>query len=124
MNDRRFQEKMSAEKAYEILEVSPGASIAEIEQAYRDMVAVWHPDRFANSPRLRAKAEHRLKEINAARDLLDSKTKMGRLKTPEVEGPPIAEVIAEAGTKLVMKAWWNLSRAVKKMADAPEGKDK
>ncbi len=34
--------------------------------AYKDMVRVWHPDRFAGNPRLRAKADEKLKEINLA----------------------------------------------------------
>ncbi len=48
------------------LEVSPSASAEEIERQYRDLVRVWHPDRFANDPRLRLKADEKLKEINAA----------------------------------------------------------
>ncbi|NCP09424.1 J domain-containing protein, partial [bacterium] len=43
---------MSIERACEVLEVSPAASIDNIDQAYRDMAAVWHPDRFEGSPRL------------------------------------------------------------------------
>jgi hypothetical protein len=50
----------------EILEIEPGATIPEMRQAYRDLVNVWHPDRFAHNPRLRKKAEEKLKEINQA----------------------------------------------------------
>lgn len=116
--------KMSIERAFEVLELSPSASMVDIDQAYRDMAAVWHPDRFEGSPRLRAKAEHRLKEINAARDLLASRARARArpIKAPEKEIPPMAEVIAEAGTRLVMKAWWNISRAVKKMAASSDDK--
>ena len=38
----------------------------EAREAYVDMVRVWHPDRFTNNPRLRKKAEEKLKEINIA----------------------------------------------------------
>jgi len=48
------------------LEVEPGASLAEIRQAYRDQTKVWHPDRFANDVRLQKKAEERIKQINLA----------------------------------------------------------
>ena len=116
MKNHGLTGNMSIERACEVLEVSPAASIDNIDQAYRDMAAVWHPDRFEGSPRLRAKAEQRLKEINAARDLLASRARKRPVEAPEKEIPPMAEVIAEAGTRLVMKAWWNISRAVKKMA--------
>ncbi|HPW35939.1 MAG: chaperone protein DnaJ [Syntrophorhabdus sp. PtaB.Bin027] len=43
-----------------------GASLEEVKQAYKDLVNVWHPDRFAHNPRLQKKAEEKLKQINAA----------------------------------------------------------
>jgi len=51
---------------YEILELEPGASLKEVKEAYRDMAFVWHPDRFSHNPRLQAKAQLRLAEINEA----------------------------------------------------------
>ena len=51
---------------YEILHLKPGASLAEIQQAYRDLVKVWHPDRFSSDPRLQEIANEKLKEINDA----------------------------------------------------------
>jgi len=53
-------------KSCQILGIEGGASRAEVKQAYRDLVHVWHPDRFAQNPRLQKKAESMLKEINAA----------------------------------------------------------
>ncbi len=50
----------------QILGLEVGASRTEVKQAYRDLVHVWHPDRFAHNPRLQKKAEAKLKEINAA----------------------------------------------------------
>lgn len=32
-------------KCYEILGLKPEASPAEVKEAYRDLVKVWHPDR-------------------------------------------------------------------------------
>ncbi|NJS12857.1 MAG: J domain-containing protein [Microcoleus sp. CSU_2_2] len=55
---------------YEILEIQPGASLAEIKHAYRDLVFVWHPDRFAHNTRLQQKAQQRLTEINEAYEQL------------------------------------------------------
>jgi hypothetical protein len=49
-----------------ILELQIDASEEEIKQAYRDLVNVWHPDRFAKNSRLQEKANEKLKEINLA----------------------------------------------------------
>jgi hypothetical protein len=58
-------------KLYGALELEPGATADEIKAAYLDLVKVWHPDRYQNeSPRLREKAEQKLKSINLAYDRL------------------------------------------------------
>jgi hypothetical protein len=57
---------------YQVLGIKPGASQAEIKQAYRDLALVWHPDRFVDNPRLQEKAEEKLKQINAAYEFLKS----------------------------------------------------
>ncbi len=53
-------------KYYEVLGISPMASPQEVRDAYRDLVKVWHPDRFSHDVKLRTKAEGKLKEINEA----------------------------------------------------------
>lgn len=57
---------MDIERCYEILEIKPNATIKELKQAYRELVSVWHPDRFPNNPQLQEKATCKLKEINVA----------------------------------------------------------
>lgn len=64
--------EMQYNRCLEILELSPNATIEDVRQAYRDIVCVWHPDRFGNNPRLIKKAEERLKEINEAYETLIS----------------------------------------------------
>src|SRR3989338_448363 len=54
------------EKYYKILEVHTNASEPEVKQAYRDLVKVWHPDRFTHDIKLQKRAEEKLKEINDA----------------------------------------------------------
>ena len=54
------------DRDYEILGLAPGASPEEVKEAYRDLVKVWHPDRFSSDPHLQQKAQAKLKEINAA----------------------------------------------------------
>lgn len=53
-------------KCYETLGLKPEASLDEVKEAYRDLVKVWHPDRFAQDPKLQLKAQEKLKEINEA----------------------------------------------------------
>jgi curved DNA-binding protein CbpA len=53
-------------RCFEILDLGPDASMEDARRSYKDMVNVWHPDRFAHNPRLKKKAEQKLKEINTA----------------------------------------------------------
>jgi nucleotide-binding universal stress UspA family protein len=69
---------------------------ADLEQAYRDLVQVWHPDRYSYNPRLRHKAEETLKEINSGYDLLREKivksdARTVREDTPESSAHPHRE---------------------------------
>jgi hypothetical protein len=58
-------------RAYQILDLPPGASLEEVKSAYRDLAKVWHPDRYqSEGERLRNKAESKLKEITSAYRLL------------------------------------------------------
>ena len=63
---------MDIDKYYQILEVHRGASPDQVKQAYKDLVNIWHPDRVSNNPRLKQKAEAKLKEINTAYEEVNS----------------------------------------------------
>ena len=63
---------MEIKKCFEILELDPNASVDEAKQAYKDIVNVWHPDRFSHNSRLKEKAEEKLKEINVAYETVNS----------------------------------------------------
>lgn len=58
------------ENLYRILGLEPGVSIDEIKEAWRELVKVWHPDRFTNDPKLQKRAHEKLKEINGAYEVL------------------------------------------------------
>jgi hypothetical protein len=78
------------------LELGEYATPAEIKAAYRDLVKVWHPDRFGEDSRLRQRAEERLQRINEAYRRLES----GDF-TPE---PSFAnEFVADAPPRVTMK---------------------
>jgi GUN4-like/DnaJ domain len=63
---------MKPDLYYQVLEVEPGASQADIKQAYRDLAKVWHPDRFSGDLILQKKAQEKLTRINAAYEFLKS----------------------------------------------------
>jgi curved DNA-binding protein CbpA len=72
---RRVKKEKGPEKinrCIEILGLKPGASQEEVNHAYRDLVSVWHPDRFVGNPRLQKKAEEKIKEINVAYEYIKS----------------------------------------------------
>jgi len=63
---------------YRILEVDPRASDADIEAAYRRLIAQYHPDRVANAaPEIVALAETRARQINQAYERIQ-KVRKGR----------------------------------------------
>jgi curved DNA-binding protein CbpA len=62
---------------YAILEVPPTASQEVIREQYLLLIQAWHPDKF-RTPKQKAKAEERCKEINSAYDILKDIQKRAR----------------------------------------------
>ena len=58
---------------YQVLGVSPSASQEEIREAYMKLVKKYHPDRYQDS-NLKKQAEDKMKQINAAYDMLTKKS--------------------------------------------------
>lgn len=74
---------------YKMLGIEPGASLEEVNQAYKDLAFIWHPDRVPeDNQRLRQKAEEKLKEINLARDQLRSIKRSQPTPTPQPARSP------------------------------------
>lgn len=69
-------------RCYEILEIEPDASPEQVKQGYKDLVCVWHPDRFSHNPRLREKAEEKLKEVNLAYEIVTDPQRKGCPQSP------------------------------------------
>jgi len=53
-------------KFLELFDLGRNFSDEELRNAYRDLVQVWHPDKYANNERLKGRAEAKIKEINEA----------------------------------------------------------
>ena len=49
---------------FKALELSENVSWEEVRAAYKDLVRVWHPDRFQGDAELKARAEKKTREIN------------------------------------------------------------
>lgn len=73
--------------ALAVLELKAGANEHEIRAAYRLMVKVWHPDRFPGDEPLRKAAETKLKEINAAYQLLSWEAPHSASQHPSPSSP-------------------------------------
>lgn len=63
---------MDVKRCFKVLEIKETDSLDEIKQAYRDLIAIWHPDRYAQNPRLQQKATEKVKELNSAYNYLVS----------------------------------------------------
>ncbi|MGH9185627.1 MAG: J domain-containing protein, partial [Acidimicrobiales bacterium] len=64
---------------YQVLGVSPLASRAEVSRAYKVLAQIFHPDRFAESPKsVRDEAEYRMMVLNDAYALARKGLLIGR----------------------------------------------
>lgn len=81
------------QNCYRVLELEPGATQEDVRQAYRELVKVWHPDRFAHDPKLQKKAQEKLKQINLAYETTkaadgNSSTESARSEAAPPSPPP------------------------------------
>ena len=131
---------MDLKECFEILELNPDASMDEVQQAYKDLVNIWHPDRFATNPRLKEKAERKLKEINRAYATVNSFLSSEPGRREDTEKPPYTqsrspgeagarpgtsdyeaesktttEAVVEAGTVAVLNLWSYLSTRLRRV---------
>jgi len=94
---------MDIRQCFDVLELDRNASIDDVKQAYKDMVNIWHPDRFSNNPRLKQKAEDKLKEINEAYKMvqffLSSKKPLEPEKAPHAKDNSGTDISANASRR-------------------------
>ncbi|WP_392530675.1 DnaJ domain-containing protein [Nostoc sp. C117] len=94
-----MRDDLNINDAYEILELEPGASPAQVKRAYRKLVKIWHPDRFLNQKQ-KQEAEEKIKQINVAYNKLKSESPS---EPPTTENP--SSSLPKKPTKVSVKRW-------------------
>src|SRR5437870_434040 len=88
---------------FRLFEIQPGASPEAVKQAYRDLVKIWHPDRFPNDPKFQKRANEKTKAINEAyRKILayqSGNSSYSRARPSEEEGRTRASAEADAARR-------------------------
>ncbi|HBT97796.1 MAG TPA: hypothetical protein DEB25_09305 [Desulfobulbaceae bacterium] len=90
-----------ADNWYEIIELSPTASPEEIRKQYHFLCKVWHPDRFSSGLD-KARAEEKMKKINAAYTVLSDPGKRAAYDA----GRALQGAWEEKGRRWREEAWW------------------
>jgi len=72
----------------ELFDLPDAFTEAQLKQAYHDLVQVWHPDKHSHNERLRHKADEKMKEINQAYGVLQSRLINGMFRFEPSAGQP------------------------------------
>lgn len=73
---------------YAVLDVSPAATLTEIETRYRSMLLIYHPDlNRQKGPEVVAQAEKKTRQLNAAMAILRRQHPAGGVKVGSTERP-------------------------------------
>ena len=91
--------------AFTILECELGCSADEVKSSYRQLVKVWHPDRFDSDSKLKLKATEKMKLINEAYRLLtrffDELERQQSAEQPEPKTDNTNQTSAKAGESVL-----------------------
>ena len=106
---------MNFQRCCDVLDLTPPVAMADLKEAYKDLVQVWHPDRFAHNPRLRLRAEEKIKAINLAYETLarflsqqqarstDRSTAQTTASSPTASHPLYQRGVQEWGDRMSLK---------------------
>ncbi|MGD8524359.1 MAG: J domain-containing protein, partial [Desulfobacterales bacterium] len=72
LNNLQSKVIMDLKRCLEILELKNATSIGQVKHAYRELVQVWHPDRFPTDSPIKKRADEKMHEINMAYEKLVS----------------------------------------------------
>lgn len=116
--------ELEIRRCLQLLELEECSTKDTARRAYRDLVRVWHPDRFAGDPRLRRRAEERLKQLNTAYETLVRHLEASEDgKTEDRQGAGLTEAFFEAGTRGFLTILHSLNRAARTVLKEATGKD-
>ncbi len=90
---------MDFQRCCDVLDLTPPVTLGDLKESYKDLVQVWHPDRFTHNPRLRDRAEEKIKVINLAYEtleqfLLDQQARQRARSKPSPTQPPFVWNVA------------------------------
>ncbi|WP_306601310.1 J domain-containing protein [Geothrix sp. 21YS21S-2] len=100
---------------YEVLEISPGATIEEIKAAYHRMAKQWHPDRFTGEAK--ADAERRFRMLAEAFSMLKDTPSRGSAAPAPPSEPARAQAPAQAAAPSIQLDEGPDRTAIPKTAD-------
>lgn len=80
---------MALDKQFAVLHLTPTATPAEVRRAYRKLLMVWHPDRFARSDSAKKQEAHkRTMQLIAAYTVLREHFRTRRVTRSETQQAP------------------------------------
>ena len=92
---------MTREQALAVLGLGTSPTRDEVEQAYRELAQMLHPDKYDSSPRMRERAERQMAQLNDARRvLLDDDPAAPRRRRAQTS--PAAKASAAETARLVV----------------------
>lgn len=67
---------LDRQQCYDALQAKPGTSIEEVKKNYKQLIKVWHPDRFPNDTSVQRMCVEKMKLLNEAFKTLESLIKL------------------------------------------------
>jgi len=100
-------------ESYRLLELEPGASRKAVKTAYRELVKIWHPDRFPDDPPLQGRASEKTKALNEAYRKIATYLAGDYIKShPRANARAAEEAAQLAGEQARVRARWLFKNAV------------
>jgi hypothetical protein len=97
---------MDLKRCLEVLELKNATSISQVKHAYRELVHVWHPDRFPSNSPIKKRADEKIREINIAYENLiaflsaeHQKDKLSLLGAKTSVGSATKQSVSKRGVK-------------------------